>query len=498
MLKHLILFFALTILAVSCAPTAVSPSLPPTAAVTVTITPSPEPSVTPTITPYPPLQTQGPYLLFTNDDSNFIILDADGTGRKQFQLPDHGYILAWWIFSLQNAVSPDGKWLAYFTGSMREKPYDLALNLFDLENQTTFKVASVMAPGYPENLEPVKTSDPVELESCDEGPCRIRLIQSAFEAGIQSLSWSPDSRELAFSAQIDGPSSDIYIFKLEDQSIRRLVSDLENVARIQWAPSGKRILYENSTMGLTYATTYFYVANPSIAAVQSPRWIESCKFCSGTGWIDERSYLMWSGGEGAPPSTFRTIDTETQQMKVIWEPESESFAVNSELHALIVTSPLESVNANRPQVEAGTYFVPLAGKPTKIFDEMYEPVDEPGFPNSFFIQRDGQLCTVDIDGFTQQLVKANAGSTPVPHLSPNKKWLIVEDSQGLHLYSDNLELIQAWEISASELIWRPDSEGLFLLAETGMHYLPIPEGEPVLISECARNSCPTDNYVWLP
>src|SRR5687768_1971662 len=80
-----------------------------------------------TTTPYPPLQTQGPYLLFMRDQKNLTIMDANGSGSKPIQLPEDGYIAAQRDLSFENAVSPDGKWLAYFTGSIQE-PYNLALN----------------------------------------------------------------------------------------------------------------------------------------------------------------------------------------------------------------------------------------------------------------------------------------------------------------------------------------------------------------------------------
>ena len=67
-------------------------------------------------------------------------MDADGSGRKQFQLPNDGYI----IRDLEQAVSPDGKWLAYFTGSV-EEPYGLTLNLLNLADPAPLLVASLLA-----------------------------------------------------------------------------------------------------------------------------------------------------------------------------------------------------------------------------------------------------------------------------------------------------------------------------------------------------------------
>jgi hypothetical protein len=176
------IFFLIAFLAGNCAPAPASPTSPPIATIIGTITPSPTPSATPTTTPYPQLQTDGPHLLYSTDWRNLTILDANAEGRKQFQLPNEGFVR-----DLKKAVSPDGKWLAYFTGSSIDEPYDLTIHLFNLEDQTTIPIANLIAPGFPENLEPVRTSDPVELESCNSGPCRISVIELAFNQGIESL-----------------------------------------------------------------------------------------------------------------------------------------------------------------------------------------------------------------------------------------------------------------------------------------------------------------------
>src|SRR5688500_4074331 len=44
-------------------------------------TPRPTKTFIPSATPYPPLQTDGLYLLFQKDENNLMMLDADGMGR---------------------------------------------------------------------------------------------------------------------------------------------------------------------------------------------------------------------------------------------------------------------------------------------------------------------------------------------------------------------------------------------------------------------------------
>lgn len=116
MTKRLIPLLILLCLLGSCAPAPAASTSTPTATPYPSRTPHPTQTPIPTATPYPPLQTEGPYLLFTYDNKNFTIMDADGSGRRQFQLPNDGHV--GWNFN--KFVSPDEKWLAYFTGSIDE------------------------------------------------------------------------------------------------------------------------------------------------------------------------------------------------------------------------------------------------------------------------------------------------------------------------------------------------------------------------------------------
>ncbi len=194
MIKRLIPLFILICLLGSCAPAPASPTQTPTATVPSTRTPRPTQTSIPTATPYPPLQTKGPYLLVQMDFNNFTIFDADGSGRKQLQLSDNAR-----VYDVALAISPDTKWLAYFTGSGLNEPYDLELHLFNLKDQTNFLIADSISSDFPENLSVLG----IKHQICNISSCDTRGIQFAFAEGIEALKWSPDGQFLAFAAQID-------------------------------------------------------------------------------------------------------------------------------------------------------------------------------------------------------------------------------------------------------------------------------------------------------
>jgi Tol biopolymer transport system component len=188
-------------------------------------------------------QTQGPYLLFTRDNKNLTIMDADGKGLKQLKLPNDGH-----IFQLYRSVSPDGDWLAYFAGSA-EAPYDIALHLLNLSDETMQLVSKLLTSDFPANLEPIVETmvlgDPpnYDADCFQDMECRRSLVERELANSLYSLDWSPDSRFVAFTAQIDGPSSDISIYNLHDKTIRRLTTEAQNIYSLDWAPNGQAMLY---------------------------------------------------------------------------------------------------------------------------------------------------------------------------------------------------------------------------------------------------------------
>ena len=489
---HLLLF--LTLLIGSCASPPASSTQPPPAAATQLIIPSQTPPPTqtsiPTATPYGPLQTDGPYLLYSTDWKNLTILDAHSQGRKKFQLPSDGFVR-----DLTKAVSPDGKWLAYFTGASHKEPYDLALHLLNIQDQTTTFVANLIKPGFPENLEPVKTSDPVELENCSSGPCRISIIELAFNEGIESLDWSPDSQALAFAAQIDGPSSDVYLYEIQDQAIHRLVSDLENVWQINWSPNGERILYQNSTAGLTYTSRYVYVVDPKNNVIQSPKSIYGGLFWNQHGWIAENLFLVSKGGEGAPPQNIQYINTDTQQVSEIWPDEAQYVSIDPVQQRIILArSGFES-----PEVQ-GIYAVSRDGSYKKIANGFYFLFEKQDLPDLYF-GLDGlenetyQLIGIQPDGSIISFSRKVSYDAP-PQVSSDKKWIASSNDSGTEIYDANLNLIRTIDSYSEKIIWTPDSRGVLLIASDASYYVPISNMEPINIDLC--DDCYPFDYTWLP
>jgi dipeptidyl aminopeptidase/acylaminoacyl peptidase len=82
---------------------------------------------------------------------------------------------------------------------------------------------------------------------------------------VTDLSWSPDSTRIAFTAQRDSEpasegSADIFVLKLSDISVKKIVSTPGPDANPHWSPDGNSIAYETSNGAEFYFYTNSFLA----------------------------------------------------------------------------------------------------------------------------------------------------------------------------------------------------------------------------------------------
>ena len=497
--KPLISFLLIVLFLGNCTPAPASLTQPPATA-TQAIVPSetlfPAQTSIPTATPYAPLQTDGPYLLFTYDNKNFTIMDAHGSGRKQFQLPNDGYIL-----QLSKSLSPDGQWLAYFTGSIIE-PYDIALNLLNLPTEATQKISNLIAPDFPKNLELVMESMLfTEGDECAQSmECRMTLLQRSFLNGIYSFDWAPNGQALAFASQIDGPSSDLNIYDLETKAVRRITNDLANIVKIDWAPNSNKIMYANSVPGSLYAGRTIHLADPKNQSIQtSPQLTEEDTLWGEHDWLSENLYLFYEPNDTDPPvSHINILNTDTGQLTAVWPHTADFFVINRESKTILLMH--KNHNYLKPTIAEGIYMVYPSGKYRKISEIGIMFLLKQGqTPYPVFAQDyNGQFYSISNDGSINALPWA---SETVPWISPDGKLLLFKEDNKLVLYSDSYQPVNSWlvEDSIYNVSWSPDSPGLVLFTHTNLYYLSIPDGElHRLLDDCSSKQCAVPRFIWLP
>ena len=255
-LSTLFLLASLVVLGAACplsgSVTPTKPAIPVTATLTPEIPATSLPTTsqaTTEATVAPGTTTDGPYLAYLRDQGNgqeLVLMDADGKGEVVFPFPMNSDV--YMPRSLSNLVSPDGIWLAFYTGSARQTSgnggtdtADLTLNLMNLSDSrtqagSTQVIARLLSADYPANFAQAAQ----ELGRSD---ITAQVLQDAFVYGItQSIAWSPDGLHLAFAGQMNGLSSDLYLYNTVDGTIQQLSSGPEEVQWIEWSPDGKWIL----------------------------------------------------------------------------------------------------------------------------------------------------------------------------------------------------------------------------------------------------------------
>ncbi|MFN8380447.1 MAG: hypothetical protein U0V02_00820 [Anaerolineales bacterium] len=450
-------------------------------------------------TSYPPHQSGGPYLLFQSDPINnrLMIMNADGSEQKDVQVPNGAY----YGRSLELSVSPDKKWIVYFSGSTDE-PYDLSINLLNLFDGAIRKIATLLAPGFPENLQPVidsKLFPESEMDCLTRLECQIYYDKYTLFHGIYTFAWSPNSKEIAFTAQIDGPSSDIYIYNLENQSIRRVTNEIEHIgATLEWSPDGKKILYSSAITTYSDLPEYIRTADPNNMSPQNSPIIDGGINWVGYDWITNDSYLIFNLGTG-PANHFRYINAENQEVSEIWGEATEAYYIDLE-HKRLFVSQYSIASDQKPG--SALFEVSFEGTKKNLLDQIYYPLETPSFSHSFFATKNENLYLIGVDGEVKPLSREIRNSTPLVHVSPDKKWVIIVSNKGTELYSDKLKLIKSWENFSDYTIWRPDSKGVFLYSNPNIYSVPVlyyvPISDLSLVTICSGEDCTITDHTWLP
>lgn len=445
--------------------------------------------------------------LLVRKNGRLTLFNADGSLYGSIQAPsDSGF------GRLGQSISPDGHWAAYLTGSDDEPPYDLALHLLNLDDETSRLVANLLSPDFPDNIEPILKTIRPEDESLIGSDCYndVQCLRQSVEFEVLfaagDYEWSPDGRSLAFAAQIDGPSLDLYIYSMQDGTIRRLTDDLQNIDTFEWSPDGKRLFYVNDIpgTGLLFYGRIFHVIDlagkdlevPHRSLTENGRWVTY-------GWISDDDYLFQTMYDQEPQRRqFTIFNAETQQLKEIWPYSVVGFAIDRQNQRIMVSFDSD-LYPNAPQ--PGTYFVSKNGDRQKISSQVFSEIMS--FPEIIgFDGSDKTIYHILNNGSVRGIGPADAAASCSP--SPNKKWFLIEHHEGennykLTLYGDTYQSINSWILAdyLTGTAWRPDSAGLFLFTMNSVYYLEIPDGEPRLLltgEDCEGVTCYSPDFTWLP
>jgi WD40 repeat protein len=536
-MKKTILATALILVLLGSACTTVAPVPPPgdtpaptpTPPATETLMDTPAPTATiigaPGDTPLPPASGQtmtpiqhsalnpvGPYLATLRsqgDQYEIVLTDANGIGQKVIPYPANASILGAPL-SLSDTLSPDGKWLAYFTGSAgacfgngMADSADLTLNLLNLANGQSQVVTKLLSQDYPKNF----------AQAAGQIGISAELLQNAFVCGItQSIAWSPNGRYLAFAGQMDNLSSDLYLYDLARGSIQRLSSGPEEVQRIAWSPDGQWILdwssFESGE-GMTYNAYATSLDGKTINSLYS-------NTCGGLGWLYATTYYFSDCGNGVGRTNLSLVDIATAKVTKIWAGEFSSLALSADHQSIAFVSLFSQKflqAGSDPGFTPGIYLINLATLEqtlVKVPDSShtYASIQSLGSGQRTFAvldASDNDLHFVASNGvLSSAIAKASRLS-----VSPDRQTLLILD-QKIRLLKADGSPIRDVDLPAGvtqqgiwTFIWRPDSSGLFFTyadlkvysAATQLYELDLLQGAPVLVDYLSPEGL--GDFVWV-
>jgi dipeptidyl aminopeptidase/acylaminoacyl peptidase len=230
-------------------------------------------------------------------------VDADGSGLTQ--LTDQPLIVP---RDLEAAVAPTGGSVAYLTASDSQLR-GLALNLLKLpegEIRTLTPLSSPDTEAEPDADPALRPPEP--------------LVAIAYEI---SLAWSPDGQELAFMAAFEGPSSDLYVYSVEDGSLTRLTDGLSEGIRPSWSPNGKVIVHmgvETLGTGAGYSMSGVWAARADGSGVKSLYDPSASSDETIVGWLSDEAFLVYTMSMSRGGATnLRAVNVESGDVRVLWE-----------------------------------------------------------------------------------------------------------------------------------------------------------------------------------
>ena len=525
-MKRIFVFLMLAFLVFAC--TATAPRLAPTD--TLSSTPTPLATVTSaqSSTPVPStaspattavahsaLTTQGPYLAYLRSQGGryeIVFTDADGSGQEIIPYPADANTQVG-LPSLSSTLSPDGKWLAYYTGSAGKcfgnggaDTADLALNLVNLANGKSQVVTRLLSHDYPKNF--VQAAQQLDQETLSAD-----VLQNAFVCGItQAIAWSGDGRYLAFAGQMDGLSSDLYLYDMLSQTITRLSSGPEELQIIAWSQDGRWILTWGSYAegeGMVYD---LYVTSLDGSDVHKL----PVSSCDTTSWLDDQTCFSFESENGVGTYNLALVNIKTSQVVPVWAGEFSSLAVSADHQWLAYFSHLSSQalkTGSDPNFTPGLYLVNLrtfkssrVALPGNLDDyQSLQPLGsaERGFGllntsenTLYFLSPDGNLSSAGVNASRFSL-------------SPDRQYLVAI-GQKIHFLEADGTFLRDVDLPAAlmgqgiqTILWRPDASGLFFTyqapqdASTQFYALDRSTGGPRLVDRTSILSLGPSDFVWV-
>lgn len=234
--------------------------------------------------------------------------------------------------------SPDGRYLAYYTGGVSapggELRTDLTLHVLRLADGAVVRSIPLVAPDFPDNITTTAQALAARGGTFSTIMGLDEAVWAAYVGALRRMAWSPDARHLAFAGSIDGPTSDLYLYTPAEDAITRLSDGLEQIDRIRWSPDSRWVWH--STVSYAFCQScdghQYAAAADGSTMIQLPG-DDVHRFM---GWLDDAHFLETDQANGPGDFDLRVVAVESGAVTTLWPGVHERFALDWDAQRLVV------------------------------------------------------------------------------------------------------------------------------------------------------------------
>ena len=416
---------------------------------------------TPTPSPTPALD--GPWLVFPDPEGSMLqAYDVDARLSLEIELPQPIQ-----FNDLLSGRSPEGGSLFIRAGSP-ENFDELALYRVSLPEGEVTRISPLLS---------LELQRQIINEQSDRA---LETLQAVTR--LDSLRWSPSGRYLAFSAALDNPSSDLYLYDAWGGRVARLNGLYTHNGSPFWAP-GSNWLVSQEYDFLPSVDGWKAV---NVTAIRVPGYddqntlflppaeSQSEMFL---GWVNSQSFLSTSQTTNGLQSV-REVNVESVKSNLIFDVTFKEAAFDPGSKFLAVV--MDHANALGDGLSAGIYGAQAGSANLQLIrvGDFSSLTWEPG--GMFVAGGMNGTFVFPPEGDGLYLPEEEQAS-----LSPNGIWLIAwgeggSNEAGARLYQPPVgaPLQTLLESPVRAIVWQPDSLGFFILSEGKLFHFNFPGLNP--------------------
>jgi hypothetical protein len=423
------------------------------------------------------------FFYWDSDDKTWYAVSKDGTQKYEISTQFNGKKLQ---------LEKIGKSYGAVTFSIDKKRHHRILMIQNLTDPKKFKV--IRLHSY--------YDDPQTVPSTLEDDNQNQLPEDV--CGGDYL-WSPGGRYLAFTAAIEGPTSDLYVYDTLTDNIRRLTNGPYEAVIDKWSLDGEWIIHS----AIQSCAPYNGV-KPSLglwaAAADGSQIIQlegASDAKSLLGWFNFSVFIM-QDTIFASEHDFRLINYKTGEIKTLFEGWFTYLGRDPVRHFAVIFIPeIGSLYGEPTGYEPGIYTLsnwvdgPIYSVPYDYreihtlgvhWDKQYQRIIIHGNP---FIQcGEGEVNAFNIDGSILCV-----GRIDLP--SPDGNWNVIAGPEASLTNMKNGDRKDLSSFNVDWVMWREDSLGFFAIStDKILYYFELSQEQPKLIDDDIRTT-EYFSYKWI-